>query len=67
MKTVDQVDLVLMDGSLHSQFMTRQSTLDALDCKNNEKEKQCNYSLQKHQTQKNNLKIRFSCRRYFLL
>ena len=28
-KTVDQVDLVLMDGSLHSQFMTRQSTLDA--------------------------------------
>ena len=29
-KTVDQVDLVLMDGSLHSQFMTRQSTLDAL-------------------------------------
>ncbi|MCS5528539.1 MAG: DNA double-strand break repair nuclease NurA [Nitrosopumilus sp.] len=29
-KTVDEVDLVLMDGSLHSQFMTRQSTLDAL-------------------------------------
>ncbi len=29
-KTVDLVDLVLMDGSLHSQFMTRQSTLDAL-------------------------------------
>ncbi|HJJ23562.1 MAG TPA: DNA double-strand break repair nuclease NurA [Nitrosopumilus sp.] len=29
-KTVDQVDLVLMDGSLHSQFMTRQSSLDAL-------------------------------------
>jgi NurA-like 5'-3' nuclease len=29
-KTVDQVDLVLMDGSLHSQFMTRQSTLDAV-------------------------------------
>jgi NurA-like 5'-3' nuclease len=28
-KTVDHVDLVLMDGSLHSQFMTRQSTLDA--------------------------------------
>lgn len=28
-KTVDYVDLVLMDGSLHSQFMTRQSTLDA--------------------------------------
>ena len=28
-KTVDQADLVLMDGSLHSQFMTRQSTLDA--------------------------------------
>ena len=28
-KTVDQVDLVLMDGSLHSQFMTRQSSLDA--------------------------------------
>jgi hypothetical protein len=28
-KTVDEVDLVLMDGSLHSQFMTRQSTLDA--------------------------------------
>ena len=28
-KTVEQVDLVLMDGSLHSQFMTRQSTLDA--------------------------------------
>jgi hypothetical protein len=28
-KTVDQVDLVLMDGSLHSQFMTRQSALDA--------------------------------------
>ena len=27
-KTVDQVDLVLMDGSLHSQFMTRQSSLD---------------------------------------
>jgi len=27
-KTVEQVDLVLMDGSLHSQFMTRQSTLD---------------------------------------
>lgn len=29
-KTVDFVDLVLMDGSLHSQFMTRQSTLDSL-------------------------------------
>ena len=29
-KTVDLVDLVLMDGSLHSQFMTRQSTLDTL-------------------------------------
>jgi len=29
-KTVDEVDLVLMDGSLHSQFMTRQSTLDAI-------------------------------------
>ena len=28
-KTVEQVDLVLMDGSLHSQFMTRQSVLDA--------------------------------------
>ena len=28
-KTVDLVDIVLMDGSLHSQFMTRQSTLDA--------------------------------------
>ena len=28
-KTVDQVDLVLMDGSLHSQFMTRQSSLNA--------------------------------------
>jgi len=29
-KTVDEVDLVLMDGSLHSQFMTRQSSLDAV-------------------------------------
>jgi hypothetical protein len=29
-KTVDEVDLVLMDGSLHSQFMTRQSTLDTI-------------------------------------
>jgi len=29
-KTVDLVDLVLMDGSLHSQFMTRQSTLGSL-------------------------------------
>ena len=29
-KTVDLVDLVLMDGSLHSQFMTRQSSLDSL-------------------------------------
>lgn len=29
-KTTDLVDLVLMDGSLHSQFMTRQSTLDRL-------------------------------------
>ena len=29
-KTVDVVDLVLMDGSLHSQFMTRQSSLDTL-------------------------------------
>ena len=28
-KTVEEVDLVLMDGSLHSQFMTRQSALDA--------------------------------------
>ncbi|HUT06637.1 MAG TPA: DNA double-strand break repair nuclease NurA [Nitrosopumilaceae archaeon] len=28
--TVDEVDLVLMDGSLHSQFMTRQATLDSL-------------------------------------
>jgi len=27
-KTVDEVDVVLMDGSLHSQFMTRQSALD---------------------------------------
>ena len=29
-KTVDSVDLVLMDGSLHSQFMTRQSTLSSM-------------------------------------
>ena len=29
-RTVDLVDLVLMDGSLHSQFMTRQSSLDAM-------------------------------------
>ena len=29
-KTVDEVDLVLMDGSLHSQLMTRQSTLSSL-------------------------------------
>ncbi|NND87176.1 MAG: DNA double-strand break repair nuclease NurA [Nitrosopumilus sp.] len=29
-RTVDMVDLVLMDGSLHSQFMTRQSSLDSL-------------------------------------
>lgn len=29
-KTIEQVDLVLMDGSLHSQFMTRQSTLDSI-------------------------------------
>ena len=29
-KTIEGVDLVLMDGSLHSQFMTRQSTLDSL-------------------------------------
>jgi len=29
-QTVDVVDLVLMDGSLHSQFMTRQSSLDTL-------------------------------------
>ncbi|MDH3361487.1 MAG: DNA double-strand break repair nuclease NurA [Nitrosopumilus sp.] len=29
-QTVDKVDLVLMDGSLHSQFMTRQSSLDTL-------------------------------------
>ena len=29
-KTVDMVDLVLMDGSLHSQLMTRQSTLSSL-------------------------------------
>ncbi len=27
-KSVDQAELILMDGSLHSQFMTRQSTLD---------------------------------------
>src|SRR3989304_3786478 len=27
-QSVDLVDLVLMDGSLHSQFMTRQSSLD---------------------------------------
>lgn len=29
-KTVDLADLVLMDGSLHSQFMTRQSSLNAM-------------------------------------
>ena len=29
-KTVDLTDLVLMDGSLHSQFMTRQSSLDSI-------------------------------------
>jgi len=32
-KTVDMVDLVLMDGSLHSQFMTRQSSLNSLVAK----------------------------------
>jgi len=32
-KTVDMVDLVLMDGSLHSQFMTRQSSLNSLIAK----------------------------------
>ena len=36
--TVDQVDLVLMDGSLHSQFMTRQSTLDKLVVKTMKKQ-----------------------------
>lgn len=29
-RTVDLADLVLMDGSLHSQFMTRQSSLDTM-------------------------------------
>ena len=38
-KTVDCVDLVLMDGSLHSQFMTRQSTLDSLVVKTMRKKK----------------------------
>ena len=38
-KTVDEVDLVLMDGSLHSQFMTRQSALDAQVVKTMNKKK----------------------------
>ena len=38
-KTVEQVDLVLMDGSLHSQFMTRQSVLDAQVVKTMNKKK----------------------------
>jgi hypothetical protein len=38
-KTVDKVDLVLMDGSLHSQFMTRQSALDAQVVKTMNKKK----------------------------
>ncbi|MBL7001286.1 MAG: DNA double-strand break repair nuclease NurA [Nitrosopumilus sp.] len=29
-KTIDQVDLVLMDGSLHSQLMTRQAALSSM-------------------------------------
>ena len=29
-RSIDSADLVLMDGSLHSQFMTRQSELDAM-------------------------------------
>jgi len=29
-KSIDSADLVLMDGSLHSQFMTRQSELDSI-------------------------------------
>ena len=39
MKTVDLVDLVLMDGSLHSQLMTRQAALRFNDCKDNEERK----------------------------
>ena len=40
-KTVDKVDLVLMDGSLHSQFMTRQSALDAQVVRTMNKKKKC--------------------------
>ena len=36
-KTIEEVDLVLMDGSLHSQFMTRQSSLDSLVVKTMQK------------------------------
>ena len=42
-KTVDEVDMVLMDGSLHSQLMTRQANLGSTGCKNNEKEEQCDF------------------------
>ena len=42
-KTVDLVDLVLMDGSLHSQFMTRQSSLDSMVVRSDEETKQCNF------------------------
>ena len=55
-KTVDKVDLVLMDGSLHSQFMTRQSALDAQVVRTMNKKKML-FLLQRHQIQKNNLKI----------
>jgi len=40
-KTVDEVDVVLMDGSLHSQFMTRQSALDEQVVRTMNKKEKC--------------------------
>ena len=66
-KTVDFVDLVLMDGSLHSQFMTRQSSLDSLIVKTMKKKNNVIFIAKTSNTRKQFENFRFSCRRYFLL
>ena len=66
-KTVDEVDLVLMDGSLHSQFMTRQSALDAQVVRTMNKKRNVIFIAKTSNTKKQFENIGLISRRYFLL
>ena len=54
--SIDNADLVLMDGSLYSQFMTRQTSLTQLMIESIKKETML-FLFQKHLTHESSLRI----------